>query len=675
MASNASLHDAPNPPDAAVPLTARILHLPITTDAEAFGRVARASERVLVLLAEPGASQRQGLASFVLAGIEAELDRIGAAPRSWVPSDTLEEVVRDQLYRARLLGCFGVAVSFASVASLADAEGRLSAEDSETLRRLVALAEREPLQLHLPRPSAELMIAGAPEPLSAWLPPSREPGRVATIEYDATTDAELPRSSAAAKATLLPPLLEAFFDPPPLPDTPEASDVANEALTPVAPRPLSWVRGRTARAMQSPAAIPAAEPSLDAAGNAELAEVEADVALPIEAVDAVAAEADALREEDTALQVEDDELRAEVEALRAEVASVLQEAEALESAFEAAGIETADLETPAVEPVALAAGAPPGVAATASPMHALETSARPQAAPSETPAPPPVEKTDAERAATCLAWAAQLQGMSGPKAHGTVEKAFIGAYLPLCRELAAGGAPEAARAARDRWAEGFAQSYASAFRQLGGGARRPRMVRDVVELGSRWLGQHHARQCQLLLVSAMRFDLGQRLNEEIERRLTGKAVCVEHCVLWTALPSNAEAQQLGEARNAARRGRPEAPPSAPSAEIESGYVGSRELYRLRQLPDVLSSPGETETVRLGELARELADTLVPWIQRQPPETLIVIFGDHGFHWEADAEGTSPGQRGGALPEQVLVPASAWLLREARTRPKTAPGIH
>jgi hypothetical protein len=173
----------------------------------------------------------------------------------------------------------------------------------------------------------------------------------------------------------------------------------------------------------------------------------------------------------------------------------------------------------------------------------------------------------------------------------------------------------------------------------------------------------------------MRFDLGQRLNEEIERRLTGKAVCVEQCVLWTALPSNAEAQQLGEARNAARRGRPEAPARAPSGEIESGYVGSRELFRLRQLPDVLSSPGDAESVRLGELAHALADTLVPWIQRHPPETLVVIFGDHGFHWEADAAGTSPGQRGGALPEQVLVPASAWLLRETRTRPKTAPGIH
>jgi hypothetical protein len=425
-------------------------------------------------------------------------------------------------------------------------------------------------------------------------------------------------------------------------------------------------------AAPSPRAAPESAPA-----EAQTALEAVDAAPASETLEAFEAsrEADATLERDAAFETLE-AVEAAIEALHAEAASMTPEAEAPASDPEGAPIATADFETPEVEPVspAFAPKHGPRRAGTAeSSLNATRT--EPQVVATETPAPPPVEKTDAERAERCLAWAAHLQGMSGPKAHGTVEKAFIGAYLPLCREIAAGDAPEAARTARDRWAEGFAQSYASAFRQLGGGTRRPRMVRDVVELGSRWLGQHHARQCQLMLVSAMRFDLGQRLNEEIERRLTGKAVCVEQCVLWTALPSNAEAQQLGEARNAARRGRPETPPAVPRAEIESGYVGSRELFRLRQLPEVLSSPGDAESARLGELASALADTLVPWIQRQPPETLVVIFGDHGFHWEADATGTSSGQRGGALPEQVLVPASAWLLREARTRPKTAPGIH
>ena len=58
-----------------------------------------------------------------------------------------------------------------------------------------------------------------------------------------------------------------------------------------------------------------------------------------------------------------------------------------------------------------------------------------------------------------------------------------------------------------------------------------------------------------------------------------------------------------------------------------------------------------------------------------PDTLVVIFGDHGFHWQANERGTSAAQRGGALPEQVLVPASAWLLGGSRPRPGTAPGLH
>src|ERR1044071_7049984 len=88
---------------------------------------------------------------------------------------------------------------------------------------------------------------------------------------------------------------------------------------------------------------------------------------------------------------------------------------------------------------------------------------------------------------------------------------------------------------------------------LGVRARRPRMVRDVVDVGVRWLGQHAARQCQLLLVSALRFDLAQRLNAELERRLANTAACVDQCVLWAALPSNAEAQQLGTSLPTAAR--------------------------------------------------------------------------------------------------------------------------
>jgi hypothetical protein len=171
----------------------------------------------------------------------------------------------------------------------------------------------------------------------------------------------------------------------------------------------------------------------------------------------------------------------------------------------------------------------------------------------------------------------------------------------------------------------------------------------------------------------MRFDVGQRLNEEIEHRLGQGAVCADQCVLWTALPSNADAQQLGEP-GAVRRGRGDGRPTPPAA-IEPLRVGNRGLYKLEHLPSELTQAGEPEASRLERLARELADVIVPWMREQPPETLMVLFGDHGFHWQAHPSGTSAAQFGGALPEQVLVPASAWLMRENRQRARVAPGIH
>jgi len=144
-------------------------------------------------------------------------------------------------------------------------------------------------------------------------------------------------------------------------------------------------------------------------------------------------------------------------------------------------------------------------------------------------------------------------------------------------------------------------------------------------------------------------------------------------MLWTALPSNADAQQLGEPA-IVRRSRPEVKPGTlPS--IEPLRVGNRNLLKLDHIPGDLARSAEPEAARIERLARELADVIVPWMREQPPETLMVVFGDHGFHWQAHAEGTSAAQFGGALPEQVLVPASGWLLREPRQRARVAPGIH
>src|SRR5688572_26991408 len=221
----------------AAPLVTRILHLPITSDAEAFVTAARASERALVHLGSPTPEHRGRLERFVVDGIEAELGRLGAAPPGWRYEEGIEAIASDQLYRARLLGHSGLALRFESLGSLADAEGQLGADDSRTLRRLVALAEREPLQLYLSRRCAELQIIGDPEPLAAWLPPSIEPGRVATIEYDDPRSGPqreaLPIPSNGmderSDAALTPPRIEAFVG---IEETPIPPSVGSEALQP-----------------------------------------------------------------------------------------------------------------------------------------------------------------------------------------------------------------------------------------------------------------------------------------------------------------------------------------------------------------------------------------------------------------------------------------------------------
>lgn len=587
----------------AEPLVTRILHLPITSDAEAFVTVARATERAVVHLGTPGFESRGGLAGFLVRGIETELGRLGAAPPGWQYDDGLESILGDQLYRARLLGCFGLALSLPSLRDLADADGQLCSEDSDTLRRLVALAACEPLQLYLPQPCAELRITGHPEPLSAWLPQSLEPGRVASIEYDdsvneaSESDAAEPES--ATNATLSAPPLDAF-----LYGRVEARDET--------PTPLRVLDDET----------PAPPGVLGDGTPTPLGMLDDESPAPPSAVD---------------------------EATRVPPSAWADETPLPPSAY---------AQTHAV-PVSIPdLGDPPDLRA-------------------HTPPLPTVPSVEPQRLQRCLTWATQLGSMNGPKVHGSIEKAFITAYLPLCREIASGAAPSEAAAAAERWAEGFAQGYASAFRQLGTGARRPRMVKDVVDVSVRWLGQYRARQCQLLLVSAMRFDLAQRLNEVLEARFGAGAVCADQCMLWAALPSNAEAQRLGAQEAAAsRRILGEEPPAtAGGRAIVPFNVGSRALFKLDHIPSDLERAGEAEPARLGRLAVELADRIEPWMREQPPETLIVLFGDHGFHWQASLRGTGAAQRGGALPEQVLVSASAWLLREPRHRARVAPGIH
>ncbi|MEY4544644.1 MAG: hypothetical protein RL685_839 [Pseudomonadota bacterium] len=554
-------------------LATRPLHPAITTDACSFEAAARAAERVEVVLQSPGPEHRTKLSAFVLASIEAQLERLGAAPAGYGPRDSLETSLSDQLYRSRLLGAGGIALSFVGLDGIADVSGGLSVEDSHVLRRMFAFAELEPLQVLLPEQSARLRVLGEPQRLQEWLPAASLGGRVAQIEYEPLSlpsslpPSSLPPSAAEDSAALAPPDPAAFLELPRA-DT-EAPVTSSSATVPG--------MKRTA-------------PELECVADPN------------------------------------------------------------------------EHERPTVVPAVVPTD-PDAIALASSQVDS---------------SPPPADEAEltpeqsAEQQRRCAAWLAQLRSMNGPKQHASVERAFVSAYLPLAREVASGSAPQEVRSAVDSWAEGFAQSYASAFKTLAGHARRPTMVRDIFDVALRWLNQCRARTCQILLVDCMRFDLGQRLNEEIERRLAGHAVCRDQALLWAALPSNSVAQRLADGGQ--RRGAAAAREGAPRG-IEPLRVGSRDLCRLDCLASELARPGEPETHRLDRLAQGLADVIVPWLKSLTPDTLVVVFGDHGFHWQANALGTSTAQRGGALPEQVLVPASAWLLGSHRAKAGTSPGLH
>ena len=72
-------------------------------------------------------------------------------------------------------------------------------------------------------------------------------------------------------------------------------------------------------------------------------------------------------------------------------------------------------------------------------------------------------------------------------------------------------------------------------------------------------------------------------------------------------------------------------------------------------------PGDHEAARLDDLADELAEVLSAQLARLPARTLAIVFGDHGFKLDGMDSGTTSAKSGGASPEEVLVPAFAWLV--------------
>jgi hypothetical protein len=267
-------------------------------------------------------------------------------------------------------------------------------------------------------------------------------------------------------------------------------------------------------------------------------------------------------------------------------------------------------------------------------------------------------------------WMHDLEAARGPKPLAVVERMFVTSYVPLCDAVARGIAAPEAKKTLDTWSASFEQSYKEAFDALRVRGKRPTMVLDVPELALRMGRLHGARSVQLVLVDGLRFDLGLRVEQRLRSLLGQSAALTERLLLWSALPATTSVQLelIGRGPEALREFTGGVESEVPVARgrmattLRRIKAGHRELLKLDVVESRLSEPSDgAETTRLDDLADDTARALGSYMKRLPARTLVMVFGDHGFVLDPRGGGTTRARHGGASPEEVLVPAYAWLV--------------
>lgn len=553
------------------------------------------AERAGLLVARIGAptpAQRGRLALVIESAIEDALERRGASPPGVGASSDLDASLSDQLYRARLVGTGGLALSLESLEGIANLAAALDAEDSAVLRWWLQAAMERPVRLFLD--AADRFLGVYAEPVSL------------RHLVDGTEGTPRP--------------------PPVLAADPELSHSSQTMELSDAPPPVAEIcAGIHAEDDDADAedddAVDALDPSSDAEALAR----------------AMSALFDEAAESDDARQME-------------------EHARVREAIAEASEAPAPVVEAPvvAVEPTEAAVATDDAAPATA---HASEVTTEPA---------PPLDPNAAERWQT---WMRELDAARGPKPLAAIERMFVSAYVPLADAVARGIAGAEAEPVLEAWADSFEKSYAEAFDALRVRGKRPSMVLDVPDIGLRVGRLHGARAVQLILVDGMRFDLGLRVNERLKLLVGQRAALTERLLLWSALPSTTELQVeligrgpsgLREITDAAQTEIPVARGRAATT-LRRIRAGHRELYKLDVVESALSVPGGPVAARLDALADETAEVLANHLINQPPRTLSLIFGDHGFVVDPMGTGTTAGSSGGASPDEVLVPAFAWLV--------------
>lgn len=281
-------------------------------------------------------------------------------------------------------------------------------------------------------------------------------------------------------------------------------------------------------------------------------------------------------------------------------------------------------------------------------------------------------KPQANRVVQGAEWrnlAVQLHNASGPQPPKEVERLFRSHYMPLLGASLRGELDGAIEKIMADWALGFRESYGDHFSALGATPKRPNMVLDVPQIAGRIARLSGARAHQLFLVDALRYDLGEALHQTLERLLAGCAICVEKQLLWAALPTTTPNQLRLLARGP--EGLREPPPSERDLDVNRNRavstvrrvrIGHRDLLKVDLVEARLRAPGLSWEERKDSIVAELGHIVANVASGLAPRTLLMVFGDHGFRFDRERQTTTEAvAQGGAHPEEVLVPAYAWLV--------------
>lgn len=598
-----------------------------------------------VTVPAPGPSRRGRLALAIEEAVEDTLARRGAAPPGVGAASLLDAMLGDQLYRARLIGAAGIAVAFPALEGIANLAGSLDAEDSAVLRWWIAATRERPVRLFFAERDQRLGVYGAPVTLESLLE-TPEPAAAERLASAPTAPAPAPEVAASVAAMELsdaPPAVAP--DPLAAPEPP----VTGDGTTAAAPAPDAALDGEpeepAPRAAMSPALPPIkhiAPPGRQLArSRGELRESAEPSPEPREPSPADPSAMDARRPPEP-LQLQLPLRPALAEGSRPNAL---------------AGVDDPTAAAPSADE-------PPRAARDDRSPGAEGLPAQRQTDADEPASPSPLV---ADAATRWPAWVEELDATRGPKPLAAVERLFVSTYLPL-RDAHAHGITDArAQQVADAWATSFEKSYSEAFDALRMRGKRPSMVLDVPDLAQRLARLHGARSIQLVLVDGMRFDLGLRMHGRLQQRLERRAALAERLLLWSALPTTTatqldligrgpealkDAHRTPETTLPVARGRAAATPRRVRA-------GHRDLLKLDLIATRLAEREPLGAAELDALATSVGDSLAECLGRLAPRTLAFVFGDHGFRIEADG---APAE-GGASPDEVLVPAFAWMVGE------------